>query len=145
MSLYLLTNLPVMQVRQEIKKAKLELSFELGRLPTEEEIVDRVGISLERYHEVMKASKPVLSLNARHVVTQEEFINGITDIDVGGDKCRQPAVLRLALDDVVSVLQHLLKLFQLMDESPRTQRQLKFIDYFHKILHYRAIICRSKG
>ncbi|THU59517.1 hypothetical protein C4D60_Mb07t02940 [Musa balbisiana] len=106
MTLSSFTKVPygIESVRQEIKKAKLELSFELGRLPTEEEIVDRVGISLERYHEVMKASKPVLSLNARHVVTQEEFINGITDIDVGGDKRRQPAVLRLALDDVLDSL-----------------------------------------
>ncbi|RWW30007.1 hypothetical protein GW17_00005436, partial [Ensete ventricosum] len=95
----------LIKVRQGIQKAKLELSFELGRLPTEEEIVDRVGISLERYHEIMKASKPVVSLNARHVVTQEEFINGITDIDgVGGDNRRQPAVLRLALDDVLDSL-----------------------------------------
>ncbi|CAD5189634.1 unnamed protein product [Musa acuminata subsp. malaccensis] len=106
MTLSSFTKVPfgIESVRQEIKKAKLELSFELGRLPTEEEIVDRVGISLERYNEVMKASKPVLSLNARHVVTQEEFINGITDIDVGGDKRRQPAVLRLALDDVLDSL-----------------------------------------
>ncbi|KAJ8460821.1 hypothetical protein OPV22_033747 [Ensete ventricosum] len=107
MTLSSFTKVPfgIESVRQGIQKAKLELSFELGRLPTEEEIVDRVGISLERYHEIMKASKPVVSLNARHVVTQEEFINGITDIDgVGGDNRRQPAVLRLALDDVLDSL-----------------------------------------
>lgn len=71
-------------------------------MPTEEEIVKRVGISPERYHEVMRASKPVVSLNSRHTTTDEEFINGITDVDgVGGDHRRQPALLRLALDDVV--------------------------------------------
>lgn len=86
----------------EIQRAKLELMFELDRLPTEEEIIERVGISPERYHEVMRASKHVFSLHARHSTTQEEFINGITDVDgVGGDKRRQPALLRLALDDVV--------------------------------------------
>lgn len=68
-----------------------------------EEIVKKVGISPERYREVMKASRPVASLNARHAVTQEEFISRITDVDgVGGDSRRQPALLRLALDDVVS-------------------------------------------
>lgn len=72
-------------------------------MPTDEEIVERVGISQERYHEVMRVSKPILSLHARHSVTQEEFINGITDVDgVEGDKRKQPALLRLALDDVVS-------------------------------------------
>lgn len=87
----------------EIQKAKLELLFELHRMPTEEEIIERVGISPERYHEVMRASKPIISLHSRHSVTQEEFINGITDVDgvEGGDKRRQPALLRLALDDVV--------------------------------------------
>ncbi|MQM11284.1 hypothetical protein Taro_044193 [Colocasia esculenta] len=92
-------------VRQEIQKAKLELSFELKREPTEEEIVARVGISAERYNDVMKAAKPVLSLHARHITTQEEFIKGITDVDgVGGDRRRQPALLRLALDDVLDSL-----------------------------------------
>ncbi|KAG8390377.1 hypothetical protein BUALT_Bualt01G0077100 [Buddleja alternifolia] len=92
-------------VRVEIQKVKLELSFELHRLPTEDEIIDRVGISQERYHEVMRVSKPIFSLHARHAVTQEEFINGITDVDgVEGDRRKQPALLRLALDDVLDSL-----------------------------------------
>ena len=77
--------------------------FELQRLPTEEEITKKVGISPKRYRDVMRAVKSVSSLHAKHTTTQEEFINGITDIDgVGGDKRRQPALLRLALDDVVT-------------------------------------------
>ncbi|KAH6760521.1 sigma factor E [Perilla frutescens var. frutescens] len=92
-------------VRAEIQRAKQELFFELQRAPTEQEIIDRVGISPERYHEVMRASKPVASLNTRHQVTNEEFINSITDIDgVEGDSRRQPALLRLALDDVLDSL-----------------------------------------
>ncbi|KAF5192497.1 Rna polymerase sigma factor [Thalictrum thalictroides] len=95
----------VESVRVDIQRAKLELTFELGRVPTEEEITKKVGISGERYHEVMRASKSVLSLHARHAITQEEFINGITDVvGVGGDKRRQPALLRLALDDVLDSL-----------------------------------------
>uniref|UniRef100_A0A7N0ZYR6 Sigma factor n=1 Tax=Kalanchoe fedtschenkoi TaxID=63787 RepID=A0A7N0ZYR6_KALFE len=87
-------------VRMEIQKAKLALSFELERLPTENEIIERTGLSPERYHEVIRASKPVLSLNAKHCVTQEELVDGITDFE-GAGKRRQPAILRLALDDVV--------------------------------------------
>lgn len=50
----------------------------------------------------MRASKPIASLHARHELTQEEFINAITDVDgVEGDNRRQSALLRLALDDVV--------------------------------------------
>lgn len=92
-------------VRVEIQRAKLELLFELHRMPTDDEIIERVGISPERYHEVMRASKPIFSLHARHTTTQEEFINGITDVDgVEGEKRRQPALLRLALDDVLDSL-----------------------------------------
>nr|QKY65014.1 plastidic RNA polymerase sigma-subunit 5 [Passiflora oerstedii] len=90
-------------IRAEIQKAKLELSFKLQRQPTEEEIIDKVGISPARYHEVMRASKPVLSLHARNKITQEELVNGVTDVD-GGDNGRQPAILRLALDDVLDSL-----------------------------------------
>ncbi|XP_050220731.1 RNA polymerase sigma factor sigE, chloroplastic/mitochondrial [Mercurialis annua] len=90
-------------VRTDIQKAKLELLIELQRQPTEEEIIKRVGISPERYREVIRASKSVGSLHSRHVVTQEEFINMITDID-GGDNERQQAILRLALDDVLDSL-----------------------------------------
>ncbi|XP_059629094.1 RNA polymerase sigma factor sigE, chloroplastic/mitochondrial-like [Cornus florida] len=92
-------------VRVEIQRAKLELLFELQRLPTVEEIIEKVGISPERYHNVMRASKAVVSLHARHATTQEEFINGITDVDgVGGDNWKQPALLRIALDDVLDSL-----------------------------------------
>ena len=74
-------------------------------MPTENEIIKKVGISPERYHEVMRASKPVFSLNSRHSVTQEEYINAITDVDgVEGDNRRKPALLRLAIDDVVITL-----------------------------------------
>lgn len=92
-------------IRVEIQRAKLELMFDLKRMPTEEEIMERVGISPERYKEVMRASNSVASLHSRHQVTQEEFIKGITDVDgVGSDKQRQPALLRLAIDDVLDSL-----------------------------------------
>lgn len=91
------------QVRAEIQKAKTELTIELQRSPTEEEIIERAKISPERYYDVMKASKSILSLNSRHITTQEEFINGVVDNDgVNGDNSKQPALLRLALDDVVT-------------------------------------------
>lgn len=92
-------------IRQEIQRAKLELSFELMREPTEDEVVARVGISHDRYNDIMKSSKPIISLNGRHATTQEELIKGIADIDsVSGDRKRQPALLRLALDDVLDSL-----------------------------------------
>lgn len=94
-----------MQVRGEINRARIELLFEHHKLPSDEEVIEKVGMSPERYREVMKASKPVMSLHSRHAVTQEEFINAITDDDgVGADNGRQSTLLRLALDDVVTTL-----------------------------------------
>ncbi|KAJ4732186.1 RNA polymerase sigma factor rpoD [Rhynchospora pubera] len=94
-------------IKQEIQKAKLQLLFELGRTPTEEEIAKKVGITREKYQDIVKATRPVYSLNVKHRVTQEEFINGITDTyGFRGDKSRRqsPALLRLALDDVLDSL-----------------------------------------
>ncbi|XP_022984454.1 RNA polymerase sigma factor sigE, chloroplastic/mitochondrial-like isoform X2 [Cucurbita maxima] len=92
-------------VRVEIQRAKLELLCELHRLPTEEEVIAKVGISPERYLEVMRATKPVYSLHSRHSTTSEEFISGIADVEgTGGDNRRQSALLRLALDDVLDSL-----------------------------------------
>lgn len=69
------------QVRVEIQRAKLELSFELHRSPTEEEIAKKVGISLARYNEVMRASKPVSSLHAKNRTTQAELIDELVDYE----------------------------------------------------------------
>lgn len=92
-------------VKIEIQKAKKKLWFDLMRPPSEEEIAKKAGISLERYREVKKASTPVLSLNRKNPVTQEEFINTFADNDGGGDdERRQIALLRLALDDVLDSL-----------------------------------------
>ncbi|ERN08930.1 hypothetical protein AMTR_s00015p00252960 [Amborella trichopoda] len=67
--------------------------------------MEKVGISEEKYHDVLRASKPVFSLNAKHVTTQEELVNGVMDMDgVTGDKRKPAALLRLALDDVLDSL-----------------------------------------
>ncbi|XP_071706614.1 RNA polymerase sigma factor sigE, chloroplastic/mitochondrial [Rutidosis leptorrhynchoides] len=93
-------------VRIEIQKAKKKLWFDLMRPPTEEEISKKAGISLVRYREVIKASRPILSLNRKNPVTQEEFINTFADDDDYGsdNERRPPALLRLALDDVLDSL-----------------------------------------
>ncbi|GAB2265109.1 hypothetical protein Dimus_000176 [Dionaea muscipula] len=90
-------------VRAQIQRARRELMFELKRSPTEEEISKRVRITPERYRDIMRASRPVFSLNAKDATTQEELINGIIDPN-GEERMRQPALLRLALDDVLDSL-----------------------------------------
>ncbi|XP_021302430.1 RNA polymerase sigma factor sigE, chloroplastic/mitochondrial isoform X2 [Sorghum bicolor] len=92
--------------RQEIGKAREELAFELGRPATDEEVRRKVGISPQRYRDVLRMTRPTYSLHARNRVTQEELINEVTDddaigVDAGG---RHNTLLRLAIDDLLDSL-----------------------------------------
>nr|AKC88727.1 sigma factor [California macrophylla] len=86
-----------------VQKAKEDLWFKLHRLPTEEELIEKVGITPQRYRDVLRASMPVYSLNAKNPNTQEELVNELIDDDDGDDQ-KRPALLRLALDDVLDSL-----------------------------------------
>ncbi|CAN1267642.1 RNA polymerase sigma factor sigE, chloroplastic/mitochondrial [Linum perenne] len=90
-------------IRADIQKKRLHLLVELQREPTDEEIVERVGISMERYREVIRAGRPVRSLHSRNPVTQVELINELEDMN-GDENRRRPDLLRLALDDVLDSL-----------------------------------------
>ncbi|KAL6848748.1 hypothetical protein ACP4OV_021331 [Aristida adscensionis] len=91
--------------RQEIYKAREELAFELGRAPTDEEVIKRVGISPARYRDVVRMTRPTYSLHSRNRVTQEELINEVTDDDaLGVDVGKHNALLRLAIDDLLDSL-----------------------------------------
>ncbi|XP_006655642.2 RNA polymerase sigma factor sigE, chloroplastic/mitochondrial [Oryza brachyantha] len=91
--------------RQEIHRAREELSFELGRAPADEEIMKRVGLSPARYRDVLRMTKPTYSLHARNRVTQEELINEVTDADaIGVDTSKHNTLLRLAIDDLLDSL-----------------------------------------
>lgn len=92
--------------RQEIGRAREELAFELGRPPTDEEVRARVGLSPQRYRDVLRMARPTYSLHARNRVTQEELIGEVTDaeavgVDAGG---KHDALLRLAIDDLLDSL-----------------------------------------
>ncbi|KAJ1395744.1 Winged helix-like DNA-binding domain superfamily [Sesbania bispinosa] len=65
-------------VRAEIRRAKTELTFELQRPPTEEEIVERLQISPERYHD-LDSLKPKESL----VIRQRFGLDGKGDRTLG--------------------------------------------------------------
>jgi RNA polymerase sigma factor len=88
--------------RQEVNKAREELAFELGRAPTDDEVVGRVGISPARYRDVVRMTRPTYSLHSRNRVTQEELINEVTEEEaIGADAGKHGTLLRLAIDDLV--------------------------------------------
>ncbi|KAL6609462.1 hypothetical protein ACP70R_039431 [Stipagrostis hirtigluma subsp. patula] len=91
--------------RQEISKAREDLAFELGRAPTDEEVIRRVGLSPARYRDVLRMTRPTYSLHSRNRVTQEELINEVTDDDaLGADAGKHNTLLRLAIDDLLDSL-----------------------------------------
>ncbi|XP_044984750.1 RNA polymerase sigma factor sigE, chloroplastic/mitochondrial [Hordeum vulgare subsp. vulgare] len=91
--------------RQEINRAREELSFELGRTPTDEETMKKVGLSPARYRDVVRMTRPAYSLHSRNRVTQEELINEVTDVDaIGVDTHKHNRLLRLAIDDLLDSL-----------------------------------------
>ncbi|KAK4431359.1 RNA polymerase sigma factor sigE, chloroplastic/mitochondrial [Sesamum alatum] len=97
MTLSSITKVSLAFNRSELKTR--EPLFELQRPPTKEEIIERVGISPEQYHEVMKVSKPISSLHAEHEVSssmRSPMLMVLKEI------ISLPALVRLALDDVVN-------------------------------------------
>nr|AKC88735.1 sigma factor [Erodium trifolium] len=87
-----------------VQKAKEDLWFKLHRSPTQEELIEKVGITPQKYREVLRVSMPVYSLHARNPITQEELINELTDENDNGDDLKRPTLLRIALDDVLDSL-----------------------------------------
>lgn len=92
------------QLKLDIQRTTLDLLLQLGRAPTDEEIRSKLGLKKERYNEVVRASKRVMSLNEYDRTTKEELINTIPDQENGNYSSIPPqTMLRLGLDDVVSI------------------------------------------
>nr|AKC88733.1 sigma factor [Erodium texanum] len=97
------TTYGLQSLKVSVQKAKEDLWFKLHRSPTDEEVIEKVGITPKRYRDVLRVSTPVHSLHAKNLITQEEYINELIDDDEGDDP-KRPALLRLALDDVIDSL-----------------------------------------
>lgn len=99
------TPFSVAALKLDIQRATLDLLFQLGRAPTDEEIRWKLGLKKERYDEVVRASKRVVSLNEYDRTTKEELINTIVDQEKGNYTSISPqTMLRLGLDDVLDSL-----------------------------------------
>lgn len=93
------------QLKLDIQRTTLDLLLQLGRAPTDEEIRSKLGLKKERYNEVVRASKRVMSLNEYDRTTKEELINTIPDQENGNYSSIPPqTMLRLGLDDVLDSL-----------------------------------------
>lgn len=99
------TPITVAALKLDIQRTTLDLLLRLGRAPTDEEIRSKLGLKKERYNEVVRASKRVMSLNEYDRTTKEELINTIPDQENGNYSSIPPqTMLRLGLDDVLDSL-----------------------------------------
>jgi RNA polymerase sigma factor len=86
-----------------IKRAKLDLALELGRNPTSKEVMQRLGLGVDRYHDILRTTMRTTSLHLRDRITGEEKVEILADTDnassmmLGGRN-----MLRVGMDDVVS-------------------------------------------
>lgn len=99
------TSFTVAALKLDIQRATLNLLLQLGRAPTDEEIRSKLGLKKERYNEVVRASKRVMSLNEYDRSTKVELINTIPDQENENYSSIPPqTMLRLGLDDVLDSL-----------------------------------------
>jgi RNA polymerase sigma factor len=92
-----------LQQKVNIKRAKLDLALDLGRSPTSKEVMQRLGLGVDRYHDILRTTMQTTSLHLRDRITGEEKIDNLADTDdassmmLGGRN-----MLRAGVDDVVS-------------------------------------------
>ncbi len=107
-----------MQQKVSIKHAKLDLALELGRNPTSKEVMQRLGLGVDRYHDILRTTMRTTSLHSRDRITGEEKVENLADTDdassmmLGGRN-----MLRVGMDDVVS---HFLCTFASLTQQLRT-------------------------
>lgn len=88
-----------------IKRAKLDLALELGRSPTSKEVMQQLGLGVDRYHDILRTTMQTTSLHLRDRITGEEKIDNLADTDdassmmLGGRN-----MLRAGVDDVLDSL-----------------------------------------
>ncbi|XP_002977925.2 RNA polymerase sigma factor sigE, chloroplastic/mitochondrial isoform X1 [Selaginella moellendorffii] len=91
--------------KMTIQRKRAQLSLELDREPTHEEVITELKMDSRRYFEVLRTGAPRRSLNARSKVTGEELIHSISDPDENeAQYFNAGAQLRLGMDDVLDSL-----------------------------------------
>ncbi len=91
---------------KKVSRAQRDLEQALGREPTPEEVGHRLGLSAERVHEVLGASRPLLSLETP-VGEEEDARLGEFIEDRGAIAPLEAAAFGMMQDDIVSVLRTL--------------------------------------
>jgi len=90
------------QHRVNIKRTTGELAAELGRPPTNEEIRNRLGITADRFRDILRTNVRPSSLHELDRVTGREKVeNLVSEEDALSTYARGTSMVLYGLDDVV--------------------------------------------
>lgn len=90
------------QHRVNIKRARGELTDELGRPPTNEEIRNRLGITADRFRDILRTNVRPSSLHEHDRLTGREKVeNLVSEEDALSTYARGTSMVLYGLDDVV--------------------------------------------
>lgn len=103
----------LLQHRVNIKRTAMELRLELDRSPTNNEIMQRLGIPADRFRDIQRTNMRTLSLHEHDRITGRERVENLVDNqDVMSAVANKTSMLRYGMDDVVNTL-HLFLTFNL--------------------------------
>ena len=122
----------------KIKKATIDLTTELGRIPVKQEIADKLGISVSKLTSIIKSTQSTISIDTP--TGQKDDSNKIIDYIV--DESTLAPESRVSqeslLDDIKIMLEHT-KILLLLNES--NNKTIKHQDIIiHKMLDFRESI-----
>ncbi|CAM6102440.1 unnamed protein product [Calypogeia fissa] len=91
-----------------IKRARLDLLVELERAPTDDEVMERLGLARERFRDIVNSSVRTGSMNRKSNTTGEELVETVADRPdaerVGVPRSGDDASLRFGVNDVLDSL-----------------------------------------
>lgn len=102
----------MLQHRMNIKRARVELQENLGRTPTNEEIRVHLGITADRFRDILRTNMRTSSLHEHDRVTGREKVeNFVSGEDALTTYASSTSMVQYGLDDVVSATGPSLNLF----------------------------------
>ena len=106
---------------QQIRECIQELHNRLGRTPSEKEIADKLGVSIERYHRMLQGS------NASNLLSLDALMQGEAD----------SSVIEVNDDDSVEIVavdgKRSKALVKALKELPEREQQLLNLYYVHEL------------
>jgi len=111
------------QKNKEIEKTIMELETELGRTATDEELAQKMNISIEELHEIYKKT------NLIYLISLDEYIEQNNDYNISSEK--SPATEQPESYIEKQELKRILK--ESIEKLPEREQKILFLYYFEEL------------